>query len=675
MSDLDNAINSINASAAKAENTATFLDDMSTFDDQSSVTNPNNGQTVASIPKQVKDRTDELFTAAESDINQAVSDAAQSATDAQDAADSIGRYQGLWPDSGGSADKGDTYQTQVSGTPTGQYFTALQNTTVDPIGDDVNWREVVNYSLLESSFASESESPFENRFKSTNGDIETEHLITSELPTVDGERFFSPKERGGLDYLNEFSQLKSGTGSFWGGTQINIVGDSISQAAFSRDNLNNLWNSILKKNINSEIGESSYGFVTLAQGGFPDNSNAEVHEVTLTGDWIADNTDDTSPSGYSVSTSTRFDYVTIKVPVFQDAFDLWYIPISTGAVRVYVNDVQVGDIFQLSGDGSFPTKLKDDGFVLRNSGDGYCYIKVETANFSQVTLCGVQYRNYTDSVEINNFSHSGRRFTHMSTATINRIYGSAKVVVSALGHNDYTEADSDDVYFAELVNRVNSVASICNEKNVKLIVVDFCWHKSIDESRTRKLLHDLQYAVKGCKYVNIPDYFLPNGEKLSFPDMKDEYKLFDDWSHPNEYGHKLIGETVCKAMQLASTSKQQANDNDGYFQPISVTTTELSQRNELRVKTSGFKVFGRKLLVKLSLSYTGTGNLPGGGYQIFDTGVGATLQQVKSGGIIGYSNPTPPYSILLSTAGVLSVIVHSDDVVSNVEGVFEFELP
>ncbi len=65
MSDLDNAIKSINESAAKAENTADFLDDMSTFDDQSSVTNPNNGQTVASIPKQVKDRTDVLFAAAD----------------------------------------------------------------------------------------------------------------------------------------------------------------------------------------------------------------------------------------------------------------------------------------------------------------------------------------------------------------------------------------------------------------------------------------------------------------------------------------------------------------------------------------------------------------------------------------------------------------------------------
>ena len=53
-------------------------------------------------------------------------------------------YRGLWPDTGGSANKGETWQTQTSGTPTGQYFTALQNTTVDPVSDDVNWREVVS---------------------------------------------------------------------------------------------------------------------------------------------------------------------------------------------------------------------------------------------------------------------------------------------------------------------------------------------------------------------------------------------------------------------------------------------------------------------------------------------------------------------------------------------------
>lgn len=61
-----------------------------------------------------------------------------------------GEYRGLWPETGGSANKGDTYQTQVSGTGTGQYFTALQNTAADPVSDDVNWIEDVTTNTLKN---------------------------------------------------------------------------------------------------------------------------------------------------------------------------------------------------------------------------------------------------------------------------------------------------------------------------------------------------------------------------------------------------------------------------------------------------------------------------------------------------------------------------------------------
>lgn len=66
--------------------------------------------------------------------------AAASATAAETAAQSSG-YAGLWPDTGGSALKGETWQTQAGGVPTGFYFLALQDTSVDPVGDNENWRE------------------------------------------------------------------------------------------------------------------------------------------------------------------------------------------------------------------------------------------------------------------------------------------------------------------------------------------------------------------------------------------------------------------------------------------------------------------------------------------------------------------------------------------------------
>lgn len=60
-----------------------------------------------------------------------------------------GEYRGLWPDTGGSANKGDTFKTQSAGLGTEQFFTALKNTTSDPVGDDVNWREIVSMPYVD----------------------------------------------------------------------------------------------------------------------------------------------------------------------------------------------------------------------------------------------------------------------------------------------------------------------------------------------------------------------------------------------------------------------------------------------------------------------------------------------------------------------------------------------
>jgi lysophospholipase L1-like esterase len=78
------------------------------------------------------------------EIHNTVDDPKSNAQFSDDIRTIAGEYRGLWPDTGGSANKGDTYQTQVSGTPTGKYFTALQITTSAPEPEGVNWRESIN---------------------------------------------------------------------------------------------------------------------------------------------------------------------------------------------------------------------------------------------------------------------------------------------------------------------------------------------------------------------------------------------------------------------------------------------------------------------------------------------------------------------------------------------------
>lgn len=73
---------------------------------------------------------------------------AENSANAAEAAASSAGYQGLWPDTGGSALKGEVWQTQVGGTPTGEYFIALQDTSSDPVNDNVNWKAQNNHATL-----------------------------------------------------------------------------------------------------------------------------------------------------------------------------------------------------------------------------------------------------------------------------------------------------------------------------------------------------------------------------------------------------------------------------------------------------------------------------------------------------------------------------------------------
>lgn len=145
----------------------------------------------------------------------AAESAAESAAAAEAAASMTG-YQGLWPDTGGSALKGETWQTQVDGTPTGEYFTALRNTTVDPVNDNVNWKSTMGEKTITEA---QNDLVGGSIYKGSNGEyVQNGDVVTAGTThlrvEIDGNPTIvsiSPISSGAVSSLTETSAIIGST--------------------------------------------------------------------------------------------------------------------------------------------------------------------------------------------------------------------------------------------------------------------------------------------------------------------------------------------------------------------------------------------------------------------------------------------------------------------------------
>lgn len=138
MSNLDNAIQSINAAADRTTKTTEFVDQLSTYDDISDVTNPNTGATVPSLQKKTRLVAEAAFAESETQINQAVSDAEAAALAAQSAAN----YETEFIAGVTAAVKGRSYLYD------GSMWACLNDTTETPEIGNTNWYSLANHKSL-----------------------------------------------------------------------------------------------------------------------------------------------------------------------------------------------------------------------------------------------------------------------------------------------------------------------------------------------------------------------------------------------------------------------------------------------------------------------------------------------------------------------------------------------
>lgn len=233
-----------------------------------------------------------------------------------------------------------------------------------------------------------------------------------------------------------------------------------------------------------------------------------------------------------------------------------------------------GGTFTIAVNGVVVSTVNTDGalghaqapFNMADAGLGAVTVSIEQTVAGNVDIVGPSYLASAIEPVFNNWSDSGRRLRFMSEAIIASLMAESSTLIMALGHNDQGDADSDNTYYAEFVQRIDWLIEYANQYNVKVVVPDFCW-TAAESSRARGQLRRLANETRGV-YVNLPRMIFSGGIPVSTSHLIDTLKMWTDGSHPNKDGHKWIAETVARAMGLSCCTKKEALRQHDFWMPI-----------------------------------------------------------------------------------------------------------
>ncbi len=420
-------------------------------------------------------------------------------------------------------------------------------------------------------------------------------------------------------FLNKININRGGNS--WGTKSINILGDSISHGANVEDIANDSWVGILRKMLNLQFGATNHGFVSIADkminsiGTFQD-----IHKVSKTGNWTVKSGLDASHvmNGYLLSSNNAGDSIEITVPTITDKFAIWYDrAVIGGDFKLYINGSQTHTLSTQS-----PNESGEGGFYwftnfdLKDNGTGVCKIKIEVVGNGTVSIVGLSYLDNKDEFQVNNFSQSGRKIRDLSRDVITRACKGASTLILALGHNDQYLTGSDK---QSTLDNVDYLVEQCLASNIKLYIVDFCWHKDYT-NYVREKLKEISNKIPRCTYLNFAEYFKVDGETVSPSTTINELKFLSDGSHPSKFGHQVIAETLANSMGLAFNSKKQAEMFYQAWEPVNNFLNEDFKNTFDKARyITACRRNGNALHVRIYLSYSDDNSvpIPAGTYELF----------------------------------------------------------
>ena len=367
------------------------------------------------------------------------------------------------------------------------------------------------------------------------------------------------------------SRIRTGVSDYWGGSSINLVGDSISWGSNCENVFDDSYAGILRKMINEQYATDNVGFVSLR--GVQEGAYYDIHTITPTGSWTEKTGTAAASSmcGYARSGSGSLD---ISAPKLSKSF------------RVVYRRYSGGGTFKVSGDGgltwgdTYDTNGTESGGEVTAtqslSGDS-TNIRIETVS-GNVDVIGIQYLNDESNVIYNNFSQPGRTIADLNLSVIDKaVTGNA--LIWALGYNDKaatgTTRDS-------IISKIDYLIEKVVASGVKLYVIDLNWGVASNHWLREQLIR-LGSTVSGAIYIGLPDLLSSNGSPILGGNLVNAFNFLDDANHPNIDGHRYAAETIAKNMGLSVTSKKYS------IEPIMAST--VSEIERARPYATGQKVF------------------------------------------------------------------------------------
>lgn len=415
------------------------------------------------------------------------------------------------------------------------------------------------------------------------------------------------------------------------GQGVVILGDSISAGAYSGNAYTNHWAYLLAKAINFEFGSENIGVIPTDSlySATAASITDQLHQVTWSGDWGA-RTSAPEPynnplgnvaaaaaaaiNGKTVVSTDPDAFMQIRGPAINGIASIYYVSRpGGGSFDVYVNDVLRAELNTASNTTSY-NNIYNLNTPDNGKGEFVCRLVKRDSNPTEIqsivrhTKRAGSPDNHFAVMSVSNYSISGRQLARIAESAISMASNCACLIM-ALGHND-RYAETDDVYYADFVQRVNWVIQHSKRNQCLVVVPDFCWYSG-PESRVRTQLKRIADETNGI-YIPFPDRFYPDGRipvdtTPAASELVTSLRLFADNSHPNFKGNEMIFSEIAKALRLSLTTKAAALQNDMPF-PLKIN----SPANNAQGTVSSVSRANNGLVYAVSITAEGGGQLPVG---------------------------------------------------------------